>query len=145
VRVSEGGNLIVETVARGVRVVRFARPDLWEYLYDDADIADCPLFGEFRDAALSDLGEGQTLVLNLGLVEPFPTALYRLLLVARQLVLARKARLVLCRASPEHQELFQLFQAYRLFSVVRTEAEARREAPDGDPGAGPAARGPRAE
>jgi anti-anti-sigma regulatory factor len=128
VRVSLGGNLIVEAVARGVRVARFARPDLREYLYDDADMAQCPLFREVRDAALAGLGEGWTLVLNLGLVEPFPAALYRCLLLVRQTVLAHSARLVLCGLSEEHRELFGLLEASRVFSIVSTEAEALRAA-----------------
>jgi anti-anti-sigma regulatory factor len=123
-----GGNLIVETAALGVRVMRFARPDLRKYLYDDADSAESPLFREVRHSALSDLVKGWALVVNLRLVEPSSAALYRCLLLIRQSVLARQSRLVLCGLSPEHEEILQLFQAYRLFTIVRTEAEAVREA-----------------
>jgi anti-anti-sigma regulatory factor len=127
-RFSIGGNLIIETAALGIRVVRFARPDLRKYLYDDADIGKCPLFREVRHSALSDLARGWALLVNLRLVEPFTAALYRCLLLIRQEVLARQSHLVLCGLSPEHEEIFQLFQAHRLFTIVRTEAEAIREA-----------------
>jgi anti-anti-sigma regulatory factor len=111
-----------------VRVLRFARPDLRKHLYDDADIAQCPLFREVRDAALADLHRGWTLVANLSLIEIFPTALYRCLLSIRQCVLARQCRLLLCGVNPEHEEIFNLFQASRLFSFVRTEAGALHKA-----------------
>ena len=88
---------------------------------------------ELRDDVLEVLEEGETLVLNLGLVEPFPTAFYSLLLRVRAAVLARRARLVLCRLGREHLELFQLFNAQRLFHTTGTEAQAVRGA-----GAGPA-------
>ncbi len=120
------GHLIRETVAPGVHVVRFLRPDLREQLGEDGD--DCALTRDLRAAVWADLGAGDTLVLNLGLVEPVPTALYSWLLRVREAVLARRARLVLCRLSPEHRELFQLFNGYRVFHVAGTEAQAVRDA-----------------
>jgi anti-anti-sigma regulatory factor len=128
VRISATGNLIVETLAPGVRVLRFERPDVREYLDDDADIADTPLFREVEDLALADLPAGWTLVLNLNLLRPINTALYRCLLQVRRSVQARQARLVVCGLTREHREVFELFQAFRLFTVVRTEVEALRAA-----------------
>jgi anti-anti-sigma regulatory factor len=122
------GYLVVETPAAGVHVARFARPDLREQLCDDADIASCELFQELRACVLKSLAAGDTLVLNLGLVEPFPTALYRCLLKVREVVIQLQARLVLCRLSPEHREIFELFKAFRLFQVTSTEAQALRSA-----------------
>jgi anti-anti-sigma regulatory factor len=124
VRISASGNVMVETAAPGVRVLRFERPDVRAYLDDDADIADSPLFREIEDVALTDLPKGWTLVLNLRLIRPINTAFYRCLLQIRQSVRARRARLVLCGLSREHREVFELFQAFRLFTVVRTEVEA---------------------
>jgi anti-anti-sigma regulatory factor len=77
---------------------------------------------------LNGLTAGNTLVLNFGLVEPFPTALYRCLLRVREVVNQRRARLVLCRLSAEHREIFELFKAFRLFQVTGTEAQALRSA-----------------
>jgi anti-anti-sigma regulatory factor len=121
-----GSSLVRENVSRDVHVVRLVRADLREQLDDDG--AGGALFRELRDDVLNGLGENQTLILNLGLVELFPTALYACLLRVREAVLARRARLVLCRLSPEHLEIFQLFNARRLFHTARTEAQAISEA-----------------
>jgi hypothetical protein len=123
---NENKQVAVTAETRGVRVVRFTRPDLREHV--DGNAEDTVLFRALRNKVLGGLMEGQTLVLNLGLIELFPTALYNCLLKIRAFVLARKARLILCRLSPEHEEIFDLFRAARLFDVARTEAQAVREA-----------------
>jgi anti-anti-sigma regulatory factor len=127
-RISSGGNLIVETVAPGVRVMRFARPDVRQYLDDAADAPTSPLFREVEETALADLADGAALVVNLGLVEPINAAFYRCLLCLRQRVRARHGRLVLCGLSPRHLEIFELFRGPQLFAIARTEAEAVRVA-----------------
>lgn len=126
-RISANGNLIVETALRGVQVMRFARPELSQYLYDDADSATSPLCREIEDAVLSDLPNGWTLVVNLGLVDTINAAFYRCLLYIRKYVQARQCRLVLCGLTPWHQEIFELFRGPTLFTIVRSEAEARRD------------------
>jgi hypothetical protein len=118
-------NLVQEIVARGVRVVRFLRPDLRQPLDSDAD--GCQLFRELQ-AVVNLLTEGDTLVVNLGLVELFPSDFYSCLLRLRKAVLARKTRLVLCRLGADHLEIFQLFKADRLFHITATERQALREA-----------------
>ena len=125
-RISARGNLIVETVGVGVRVMRFTRPDLRRYLDDTADAPTSPLFREIQGAALSDLAEGWTLVINMGLIDPINAAFYRCLLGIRERVQARRCRLVLCGLSPRHQEIFDLFRGPWLFTIVSTEAEACR-------------------
>jgi anti-anti-sigma regulatory factor len=131
---------MVETVAPGVRVIRFERPDVRDCLYDDVDIVNCPLFREIQDIALADLPVGWTLVLNLRRINPINTAFYRCLLQIRHSVGSRQARLVLCGLSREHREVFELFQAFRLFAIVRTEVDAVRAAEAWD--AAPARRCP---
>jgi anti-anti-sigma regulatory factor len=126
-RVSANRNLIVETAIRGIRVMRFARPELSEYLCDDADSATSPLFREIQDAVLSDLPKGWTLVVNLGLIDTINAAFYRCLLYVRKSVQARHGRLVLCCLTPWHQEIFELFRGPELFTIVCSEAEARRD------------------
>jgi anti-anti-sigma regulatory factor len=122
----KGKNVIhVETI-HGIRVVRFLQPDVRAEL--DGDLHHCTLLRELQLRVLDGLEEGQSLVLNLGLIDMFPTALYSCLLKLREAVLARKARLVLCRLSPEHREIFELFRAERLFQIVHTEALALRQA-----------------
>jgi anti-anti-sigma regulatory factor len=144
-RISARGNLIVETAARGVRVMRFARPDMRQYLDDAGDAATSPLFQEIQGAVLSDLPAGWTLVVNLGLIDPINAAFYRCLLAIRERVRARRGRLVLCGLSPRHQEIFDLFRGPRVFTIVSTEAEACRESPQvaGRPGERPKANGTR--
>jgi anti-anti-sigma regulatory factor len=124
----KGRNLLVECPRDGVRVVRFVRADLRDQLDDDADAEACPLYQELLARALAGLREGQTVILNFGLVEQFPTAFYRCLLKVREEVAAHNARLLLCRLSDEHEEIFRLFKASQLFRVSTTEARAVYEA-----------------
>ena len=125
---SRSGTLILDRPSNAVYVVRFARPDLRALLCDDPDIIGCELFQELEAQVLGRLAGGDTLVLNLGLVEPFPTALYRCLLKVREVVKRRGARLVLCRLNAELREIFELFKAFRLFQVTASEAQALRAA-----------------
>jgi anti-anti-sigma regulatory factor len=127
-RISAGGNLIVETVSLGVRVMRFARPDLRKYLWDDADAPTSPLYREIQDTALSNLADGSVLIVNMGLIDPINAAFYRCLLCIRERVHASHGQLVLCGLSPQHQEIFDLFRGPQIFTIARTEAEALRAA-----------------
>jgi anti-anti-sigma regulatory factor len=128
---------MVETVAPGVRVVRFERPDLRAYLDDDADMAESPLCREIQDIALADLPRGWTLILNLRLVRTINTAFYRCLLQIRHLVQRRQGRVVLCGLSRDHREVFELFQAFRLFTITATEGEGVRAAAANEASRGP--------
>src|SRR5579884_545642 len=122
------GPLIGSARFPGGRVARFLQPDLRDQLYDDTDITRTRLYQELYQHAFADLCENETLVLNLGLIEPFPTVFYLLLLKVREEVRARQARLVLCRLSPEHQEIFEILQGSRLFTIAATERQAFLEA-----------------
>jgi anti-anti-sigma regulatory factor len=125
-------NLIVEKASNGVRVARFVRPDLRKFLTPQGE--PCALFQELRAAVLDALEEGQTLVLNLGLIEWFPSPFYGCLLKVREAVRARGARLVLCCLGPLVQEVFDLFKGNRLFLVARSEAQVLRDARAGGAG-----------
>jgi anti-anti-sigma regulatory factor len=125
-RISARGNLIVETPVLGVRVMRFTRPDVRRYLDDAGDAATSLLYREIHGSVLSDLPEGSTLVVNLGLVDLINAAFYRCLLGIRERVQARRGRLVLCGLTPLHQEIFDLFRGPWVFTIVNTEAEACR-------------------
>lgn len=117
-------HLCIEAPVTGTQVVRFICPDLRSQLDDAAAIDSCTLFRELLEGALSDLGCGQTLVLNLGLVEPFPSAFLRFLLRVRERVQACQGRLILCRLTAEHREVFEITKTLRLFTLTDTEAEA---------------------
>jgi anti-anti-sigma regulatory factor len=122
------GPLIGVAQFPGARVARFLQPDLRDHLYDDTDLTQTRLYQELRHRALAGLQADETLVLNLGLVEPLPTVFYHLLLKVRQAVQAQGAQLVLCRLSPEHREIFELVHGFRLFPVAATERQALLEA-----------------
>jgi hypothetical protein len=120
--------VVVERLREGVCIVRFVRADLREHLDSTADAQACPLYQELFERVLAGLREGQTVILNFGLVEQFPTAFYRCLLKVREVVATRNARLLLCRLSLEHEELFQLLKGFQLFRVTTTEGRAIHEA-----------------
>jgi anti-anti-sigma regulatory factor len=117
-------NLICDSPSPRIRVVRFIRPDLKPHLDEQKDITDCFLYQELNATALANLAEGDTLVINFGLIDPFPTSFYRLLLKVREAVQARNAQLRLCCFTPNVQECFEIMGGARLFRVGTTEASA---------------------
>ena len=121
-------NIVCDTPNAGIRVVRFVRPDLRPQLYDQEAITDCSLFRELDAAALADLPAGDTVVINFGLIDWFPTAFYRLLLKVREAVQACNARLLLCCFTPNVQECFELMGGGKLFEITATEAKSVFEA-----------------
>jgi anti-anti-sigma regulatory factor len=121
-------NVVCETLAPQVCAVRFVRPDLRAEMYDNEAIEDCVLYRDLHAAALGNLATGSTMILNLGLIDMFPTAFYRLLLKVRETVKARQVQLLLCCLPPNVQECFDLFGGGKLFQISKTEASAAREA-----------------
>jgi anti-anti-sigma factor len=117
-------SIVCDTPTPGVRVVRFVRPDLRPRLYDQEAIAECSLYREVDAAALADLPAGETVVINFGLVDWFPTAFYRLLLKVREAVEARNGRLRLCCFTPNVRECFDLMGGGKVFEIRATEANA---------------------
>ncbi len=116
--------LIHLTVGPGVRVVRLADGDLIGGLYGEDSGRD--LFDDLHAAALAELKAGETLVMNLGLLERFNTDFYTMLLRVRRVILARGARLILCRLDGQVHQVIRLFRGDRLFHVAASEAEALR-------------------
>jgi len=116
-------NLFVETLASGIKIVRFLRPDLRGSLDAETE-QDCALFQELQAQVLNQLEQGQTVIFNFGLVERFPTAFYQLMVKARELALKRKAKLILCGFSPEILEGLEILQARRLFDIYHKEEQA---------------------
>ena len=115
-------NVILDGPAPGVRVVRFLRPDLRAELDDSGDGGE--LLRELCDSALDELAPGEGVVLNLGLVEFFPSTFLDLLLRVRQLVRARRGRLVLCGLRDEPWEVLRVAQTLKLFPVAGSESRA---------------------
>lgn len=122
--VGKNGKLVVENRGPGVRVLRFIHPDLRDQAYDAGDIERCRLFVDIKAGALSYISEKEVLIVNLGLVEYFPTVLYSILLKAREILTAHRGGVILCGANAQTREILELFKASRLFAVVKTEEEA---------------------
>ena len=125
-------NVVCDTPSPSVRVVRFVRPDMRAHLQDQEAITDCSLYREVDAAALADLAAGNSVVINFGLIDWFPTAFYRLLLKVRETVQARDARLLLCCFTPNVRECFDLMGGGKLFEIRATEAKAISAAGDQD-------------
>lgn len=117
--------VVCDTPSSGVRVVRFVRPDVREQLYDQESIADCGLFKELHAAVLADLAAGETVVLNFGLIDWFPTAFYRLIIRVNEEVAARNGRLLMCCLTANVKECFGLMGGDRTFPGQLRETEAR--------------------
>lgn len=117
-------NLVCDVYPSNMRVVRFVRPDLRNQLYDEEAITDCALYRELDNAVLTGLNTGQTIVVNVGLIDLFPTAFYRLLLKVREKTQACNARLILCCFTPNVRECFDLMGGDKMFDIRATEANA---------------------
>jgi hypothetical protein len=127
------GTMVIERRALGVCVARFVTPDLRDQLYDHRESAGCRLFQDFDASVLDAMGPDETLVLNLGLVNPFPTEMYKCLLKVREVLVRRHGRVILCGVSAETQEILDLFCADRVFELADTEADALRLAAEHGP------------
>ena len=117
--------IVCDAPRPGVRVARFVRPDVREHLYDQGSIAECSLFRELHAALLAGNPGGGTVIVNLGLIDFFPTAFYRLLLRFKEEVAARNTRLLLCCLPPNVREGFALMGGDRTFAGQVRETEAR--------------------
>ena len=120
------GNLLVGIWAPSVQVVRLAQTELSEQLDGAGDAGFCELFDELYESVLVTLGQGETLVLNLGLVEHLPPSFIGFLLRVRLVVRAFGGRLVLCRIAPEHRQVLRDLTVRPPFDIVATEEEAIR-------------------
>lgn len=118
-----GPFLLSVPLGPGVQAARFLHPDLRRQL-DGARVEDCALYKEMATEVLAGISNAETLILNFGLVERFPTAFYQLLLKVREELRAKNARLLLCGFSPEITEGLSVLQAERIFEITHTEEQA---------------------
>jgi hypothetical protein len=118
--------LICDATRPNIRVVRFVQPDMRDQLYNAGAIGDCTLFEDLRASAMQNLAPGDALVLNLGLIDWFPTAFYRFILRANEETRAAQARLMLCCLPPLAKEAFELMGGDRTFAgqVYGSESQA---------------------
>jgi anti-anti-sigma regulatory factor len=117
--------LVCDTSRPTIRVGRFVQPDLRAQLDSSEDIAHSAVFEELGKSVLQQLKSGETVVLNLGLIDWFPTAFYRLLLRVNEEVKAAGARLLLCCLPPRAKEAFELMGGDRTFASQVCESETR--------------------
>jgi anti-anti-sigma regulatory factor len=117
-------NILFESPSDTVRIARFLRPDVRDALYDNEAIADTSLYKELKAGALDRIAGGETLILNFGLIDWFPTSFYRVLIQALQDVRAKGARITLCCLTDNLKEEFELMGGRKLFDVHSTEARA---------------------
>jgi anti-anti-sigma regulatory factor len=120
----KNGKLVVENGGPGVRVLRFIHPDLRDQAYEGGDIERSRLFLDIKTSALGYISEREILIVNMALIEHFPTVLYSILLKVREILTAHRGGVILCGANAHTREILDLFKASRLFAVVKTEEEA---------------------
>jgi anti-anti-sigma regulatory factor len=117
-------NILFETPAESIRVVRFLCPDVRGALYDHEAITETSLYKELRAGGLDALPKSSTLILNFGLIDWFPTAFYRLLIQAFQDARKLEGRIILCCLTENVKEGFEMMGGSKLFEVHSTEARA---------------------
>jgi len=115
-------SLMLLRPAPATRLVRVTRTDLRPVVDPAGEVEDGPLYRELETHALAGLAPGDTVVVNLALVERLPSRFYAVLLLVRQAVRARGARLVLCGLRGLVAELFTLLGAAAVFDIAPTEA-----------------------
>lgn len=115
-----------ERAGANAHVVRFIRPDLRPQLDPVVDDNN----GLFRDltAALHELAAGETVIVNCGLIERFPTSLFQLLMKVRQFAQERGARVTLCCVRPEVLPAVDLMGGAKLFGISTFEEAAIHDA-----------------
>jgi anti-anti-sigma regulatory factor len=111
-----------------IRIVRFTRPDLRDILYDGEPLTESTLYRTLSAEALAGLSDGETIVMNFGLVEWFPSVFFGLLLDVNRAVHAAGARLILCSLPPSVREPFDVMGGGKLFEVRGTESRAVTDA-----------------
>jgi hypothetical protein len=125
--IATGKYVAYESLGTGVMAVRFLRPDLRPQL-DPIIHDDNELFADIKAAAFDNLGNGETLIFNFGLIERFPTAFFQLMMRVRQIVLAKNGRIFLCGFRPEILPGVELMQGRKLFEMTGTEEQAFHQA-----------------
>jgi hypothetical protein len=119
-------HLIHELLAPGIRAFRFTKPDLRRQL--DPIVGDDNVLYREIAGQLEDLGTGERVIFNFGLIERFPTAFFQLMMRVRQFVLGKQGHIYLCCFRHEIQPMVELMGGARLFHLASSEDAALHEA-----------------
>ncbi len=118
--------VIQEQVAPGIRTFRFVKPDLRRQL--DPIIGDENVLYREIVGQLEELGAGERVIFNFGIVERFPTSFFQLMMRVRQFVLGKQGQVYLCCFRPEIRPAVELMGGSRLFHLATSEDAAIHEA-----------------
>jgi anti-anti-sigma regulatory factor len=118
--------LVHEQLAPGVRAFRFVKPDLRRQL--DPIIGDDNTLYREIVGVLNEMGNGDKVIFNFGLVERFPTSFFQLMMKVRQHVLTKEGHVYLCCFRDEIRPTVELMGGARLFQLTATEDAALHEA-----------------
>src|SRR5262245_23462066 len=119
-------HLLHEVLAPGIHVIRFLRPDLRSAL--DPIIGDDNVLYREMIELLEGLDSGMRVIINLGLVERFPTSFFQLLMRVRQFILSRDGEIYLCGFRAEILPTVELMGGAKLFHITSAEETAFSEA-----------------
>ena len=119
-----GQYIVCDKPRPSIRVVRFICPEYRNEIYDCEPITDSSLFKDIATTALAGLAERETVVVNCGLIEWFPSRYFSLFLTLKKFVTEKKARLVLCCLTPVVKEAFDLLRGWDQFEVEDSENQA---------------------
>ncbi len=116
--------MVCDTPRPSVRVARFVRPDLRDHLDSSGAVDQSTLFQQLHTSALQNLGAGDTVILNFGLIDWFPSGFFRLLLAVNAATTVANAKLLLCCLPPLAKEAFGLMRGDLTFAGRVFESEA---------------------
>jgi anti-anti-sigma regulatory factor len=120
-------NLILNIPGNNLVVARVSKSNLHAAINPYLEVAETDLYRELVRVIREYLQADGTLILNLALVERFPSMFYSVLLMVRKLLRERGSRLILCGLRGDMDEVFTILGGYRIFEVKGTETEAARE------------------
>lgn len=120
-------NLILSIPRNNLVIARVSRTNLRSAINPYLEVSETDLYLELVRATRDHLYAEGTLILNLALVERFPSMFYSVLLMVRKHLMERECRLLLCGLHGDMDDIFTLLGGYRVFEVTGTETEATKK------------------
>ena len=118
---SRRGEILLKSATPNVTVVRIARPEVGQELYEIDSVTNSSLYNDLHENVVVNLTEGDVLVLNCGLIEQFGSPYFSLIVTVRDELEDRNARMILCCVPDLMQECLEILQGDRKFETVDTE------------------------